>query len=101
MKKILIAFVLIICVFMFTGCSSRHVNEDSNEYGYFVKITSYNDPGEWTTFMYDPITKIIYVKISGGYHAGISVYYTIVDGQPEVAVYGVNWTEADLAEGVK
>ena len=54
-----------------------------------------------TTFMYDPITKIVYVKISGGYHAGISVYYTIVDGQPEVAVYGVNWTEVDLMEGVK
>ena len=101
MKKILIALVLIICIFMFTGCSSRKVTEDSNEYGYFIKITAYKDTDARTTFMYDPITKIIYVKISAGYHAGISVYYTIVNGQPEVAIYGVNWTEADLMEGVK
>ncbi len=96
MKKILIVLVLIICIFMFTGCSSRKVIEDSNAYGYFVKITTYNDADEWTTLMYDPITKIIYVKISGGYRAGISVYYTMVDGKPEVAIYGVNWIEANL-----
>lgn len=100
MKKILLALVLIICIFMFAGCSHM-ATEDSHDYGYFIEITQYNVPGGWTTFMYDPVTKIIYVKISGGYHAGISVYYTIVDGQPEVAVYGVNWTEADLMGDVK
>ena len=101
MKKILLALVLIICIFMFTGCSSHKATEDSHDYGYFIEITDYNVPGGWTTFMYDPITKIVYVKISGGYHAGISVYYTIVNGQPEIAIYRVNWTEADLMESVK
>lgn len=96
MKKILIALVLIACIFMLTGCLSHPATEDSNEYGYFVKITSYNDPGEWTTLMYDPVTKVIYVKISCAYQAGLSVYYTVVDGKPEIAIYGVNWTEADL-----
>ena len=101
MKKILIAIVLIICIFMFTSCSSYKVTEDSNEYGYFIKIISYKDTDALTTLMYDPITKIIYIKISAGYHAGISVYYTMIDGKPEIAIYGVNWTEADLMESVK
>ena len=100
MKKILLALVLIVCIFIFTGCS-RKVTEDSNEYGYFIKITSYNDPGEWTTLMYDPVTKVIYVKISGAYQAGLSVYYTMINGKPEIAIYGVNWIEADLMESVK
>lgn len=95
MKKVLIALVLIICIFMFAGCSHM-ATEDSNEHGYFVQITSYNEPGAWTTLMYDPVTKVIYVKISGAYHAGISVYYTMINGKPEIAIYGVNWTEADL-----
>lgn len=99
MKKILIALVLIICIFMFAGCS-RMITEDSDEYGYFIKITAYNEPGAWTTLMYDPVTKVIYVKISGAYQAGLSVYYTMIDGKPEIAIYGVNWTEADLMEGV-
>ena len=96
MKKILLAIVLIICIFMFTGCSSHKVTEDSNQFGYFIKLASYEDSGDLTTFMYDPITKVIYVKISGGYLAGISVYYTMINGKPEVAIYGVNWLENNL-----
>ena len=101
MKKILIALVLIICIFMFAGCSSRPAVEDSNQYAYFIKITEYEIMGTYTIFMYDPVTKIIYTEIRAGYHAGFSTYYTIVNGKPEIAIYGVNWTEADLMEDVK
>ena len=100
MKRILIILMILAYLFIFSGCSSL-ATEDSNEYGYFIKITQYNIPGAWTTFIYDPITKIVYVKILSGHHAGISVYYTIVDRKPEIAIYGVNWTEEDLMKGVR
>ena len=95
MKKILIALILIICVFMFAGCS-RMVTEDSYEYGYFTKITTYNIPGAWATLMYDPVTKVIYIETRAGYHSGFSVYYTMINGKPEVAIYGVNWIETNF-----
>lgn len=96
MKKILISLMLIVCLFMLVGCSSHKVSEDSNYYGYFIEVAQHDIPGARTIFMYDPITKVVYVEIRAGYHAGFSVYYVVINGKPEVALYGINWTETDL-----
>ena len=81
---------------MATSCGKK-AQDDSNTSGFFVEITSYRSSlGSHTYFVYDPFTKIVYLYISGAYHVGLSPYYTVKHGEPVIAIYGVNWTEADL-----
>lgn len=81
---------------MATSCSKK-AQEDSTESGFFVKITSYRTTlASYTELVYDPFTMIVYVYVTGAYHVGLSPYYTVKYGEPVIARYGVNWTEADL-----
>ena len=91
MKKI-IAIILIICAFFTTSCGSQVATKDSDIEGFFVSLEKFGWRG--TNFVYDPFTKIVYIRV---YH-GFSPYYIIKHGEPVIAVYGVNWTEADIRE---
>jgi len=96
MKKIIAILLIIIFAFMATSCGKK-AQEDSNESGFFVEITSYQSSlGSYTDLVYDPFTKVVYLYVTGAYHVGLSPYYTIKHGEPVIALYGVNWTEADL-----
>ena len=93
MKKLFVILILVAMVFMLVSCGNP-ATEMSNMFGYFVKIKDYAD--ESTSFVYDPVTHIVYVTIESSYRAGITPYYTIINGKPEIAIYMVNWTEAQL-----
>ena len=96
MKKFIAILLIIVFAFMATSCEKK-AQDDSNAGGFFVEITSYQSSlGSHTRFVYDPFTKIVYFYVSGAYHVGLSPYYTVKYGEPVIARYGVNWTEADL-----
>lgn len=44
--------------------------------------------GEVSQYVYDKDTKIVYLYTFGGSHATMCPYYIIVDGAPQVAIYG-------------
>ena len=93
MKKILLCIMVVVLAVVLCGCG-KQATEDSDNYGFFVGCgKTYGGLSGETCFMYDPYTLIVYVRVLSGYKAGISVYYTIVDGKPEIARYGVNWIE--------
>ena len=95
MKKIFAILLIIVFAFMATSCGKKAQN-DSSLSGFFVEITSYQSVGSHTEFVYDPFTKVVYLYIQGAYHKALSPYYTIENGEPVIARYGVNWTEANL-----
>ena len=99
-KRVILISFLIVLTLLLTGCARIVVDENGIEreevLSYFISISEYgkNDlTGLGITHMvYDPETKIVYVIIVEGNRAGISPYYIInKDGQPEIAVYGVNY----------
>lgn len=96
MKKIFVIILLIVCVFVMTSCG-KQATQESNEYSFFIKISEFSTLNNGSTeLFYDPFTKVVYVGVVAGYSAGLSPYYTIKHGEPVIALYGVNWTEADL-----
>ena len=42
-------------------------------------------------YLYDNETKIVYLYTNGGSHATMCPYYVIVNNEPVLAIYGVNW----------
>ena len=96
MKKIFAIILLIACLFVMTSCGNQ-ATQESNEYSFFVKITEFSTFSKGLTeLFYDPFTKVVYVGVVAGYNAGLSPYYIIKNGEPVIARYGVNWTEANL-----
>ena len=97
MKKIFVIIFLIICLFVMGSCGNNDKSiEGSNEFGFFIEIAEYKDGLSVSQFLYDPFTKVVYIYIYGYHRAGFSPYYTVENGEPVIALYGVNWTEADL-----
>lgn len=94
MKKIILVLLLCVMAIALCGCSSESATTESNHKGFFVKIKDYQDGA--TNLVYDPFTKIVYITMQGTYYSGFSPYYTIKFGEPVIAIYGQNWTEADL-----
>ena len=94
MKKILLVIILLILVFILTGCMTT-VTDDNEverkvEWG-LVTIDKVSGDGDFE-ICYDPTTKICYMKITGYRQLGVSPYYIIGnDGKPEIAIYGVNY----------
>lgn len=96
MKRIIAILLIIVFAFIATSCEKK-AQDDSSASGFFVEITSYQSSlGSHTDLVYDPFTKIVYLYVSGAYHVGLSPYYTVKHGEPVIAIYGVNWTEANL-----
>ncbi len=94
MKKILLFCIIVVSLFMFSGCRDVIVDESGikreTQYG-FVVIKKHDDAGA-SEICYDPSTKICYIVLAYGYRAAISPYYIINNsGEPELAVYGVNY----------
>ena len=99
-KRVILISFLVVLAIQLTGCARMVVDENGIEReevsSYFISINEYGENGlrssGATSMVYDPETKIVYVIIIEGNRAGISPYYVInKDGQPEIAIYGVNY----------
>ena len=92
-KKVSLLIILFILSTVLSGCvktTDYKGIERRVEYG-LVDIEAVSGDGQFT-ICYDPTTMICYMKISRLYGIGISPYYIIgEDGQPEIAIYGVNY----------
>lgn len=92
MRKVIIVILLIVLLGVLSGCG-RQATKESNYGGLFIKITEYGSSATvLTRFLYDPLTKVVYVRVN----EGLSPYYTVKFGEPVVALYNINWTESDL-----
>ena len=94
MKKIIsISILIIIITMLLCGCS--HITyTDSNKtmlQNKFVIIREDTGGIDDIFLVYDKHTKIVYLYVIGAYHAGITPYYIVIDGEPTVAIYGVNY----------
>ena len=94
MKKIIsISILIIIVAMLLCGCS--HITyTDSNKtmlQNKFVIIREDTGGIDDTYLVYDKHTKIVYLYIVGGHRAAITPYYIVIDGEPTVAIYGVNY----------
>lgn len=94
MKKAILLCIVLISLFMFSGCRAVIIDESGikheTQYG-FVVIKKHDDDGV-SEICYDPSTRICYIVLAYNYRAAISPYYIINNnGEPELAVYGVNY----------
>jgi hypothetical protein len=92
MKKIISFLILIIFIGMLLcGCYHKTYTDDNKTiyYHHFILIHEDVDPiaGD-TRLAYDKNTKIVYLFVNRDM---LSPYYIIVDGEPTIAIYGVNY----------
>lgn len=95
MKKIII-FIAILClsVLILTSCHGTVIYEDKTTFnGSFRVIKEVADGilGDACWYLYDINTNVVYLYTFGGYHATMCPYYIMVDGEPTIAIYGVNY----------
>ena len=94
-KMLFLGVIFVILVFVLSSCSVKTTDHEGieREVSYdFVVIRRIN--GNYPTeICYDPNTMVCYLKIMVDvYRFGLSPYYIIgADGEPEIAVYGVNY----------
>lgn len=94
MKKIISILILVIITGMLLcGCSHK-TYIDNNKLVFqnkFVVIREDKGLDDDVYLIYDKYTKIVYLYIINGYRGGLTPYYTIVNGEPTIAIYGVNY----------
>lgn len=90
MKKIVFAILLIVIICVLAGCAQAPTGSKMLMEDQFIVIEETNGglSGESTKYIYDRDTKIVYLYTFAGYHASMCPYYVIVDGVPQVAIYG-------------
>lgn len=99
-KKLLIGLLVSGLVLSFTGCNDKVINdkgEKVHSFGQFIefketKIASSDGYIFSQYFVYDKITKIVYVLQDSSCYSGITPYYVLDEnGKPEIAIYGENY----------
>lgn len=93
-RKVSLLIMLFIVATVLSGCVNKTTDykgvERKVEYG-LVEIGAVSGDGQFTV-CYDPTTMVCYMKIWSTYRLAISPYYIIGEnGEPEIAVYGVNY----------
>ena len=94
MKKVISILILVILTgILLCGCSHKTYTDGSKTdlYGKFVVIREDTGLQGDICLMYDKNTKIVYLNIANNYRSGLSPYYTIINGEPTIAIYGVNY----------
>ena len=90
MKKIVSFLILIVFISMLLCSCSHEIYTDGSATAYngFTLICMYSDLiTGYTKLAYDNNTKIVYLFTG----KGVSPYYIIVDEEPTIAIYGVNY----------
>ena len=95
MKKIII-FIVILCltILILTSCNDTVVYENGpafNEDFRMIKETASGKYGDMFLYLYDINTNVVYLYSFCGYRATMCPYYVVVDGEPTIAIYGVNY----------
>ena len=91
-KKIAIICLMCLLLVFLTGCSQKIIDEKGDEHELYFGLACVNNLGNGSKICYDTNTKICYIVIDVVYQAGVSPYYVIGEnGEPEIAVYGVNY----------
>ena len=91
MKKIISFLILIIFVgILLCGCYHKtYTDNNKTIYNYFILIHEDIDPIVGNTRLaYDKNTKIVYLFLNRDM---LSPYYIVVNGEPTIAIYGVNY----------
>lgn len=91
MKKVLLILSLLLIMVLLTGCKTtdiygqeRHINHG------LIEINRIEGNG-YSSIVYDSTTRICYLCIEANL-GGLSPYYILDDeGNPELAIYGVNY----------
>ena len=94
MKKIIsFSILIVIIVLILCGCSHKTYTDGSKTdlYGRFIILREDKGFGGNFRLMYDKDTKIVYLNIGNNYNSGLSPYYIIINGEPTIAIYGVNY----------
>lgn len=100
MKKIiLILFSILLISIVIISLSSRSVKITtypdkqtkmlSKQFTIIKEISLLNDA--YCYYIYDNNTKIMYLYTQKGYGATMCPYYVIINGEPTIAIYGVNY----------
>lgn len=99
-KKLLIGLLVSGLTLLFAGCGNEVINDKGEKvqsFGQFIefketKIASSDGYVFIQYFVYDKITKIVYVLQDSSCYSGITPYYILDEnGKPEIAVYGENY----------
>lgn len=95
MKKIII-FIMVLClsVLILTSCHGTVIYEDKTTFnGSFrvIKETADGLFGDTCQYLCDINTNVVYLYTIGGSRATMCPYYVVVNGEPTIAVYGVNY----------
>ena len=94
MKKIISFLILFVFIaILICGCSHKTYT-DSNKSMFqnkFVVIREDKGPDDYIYLIYDKYTKVVYLYTIDGYRGGLTPYYIVVDGEPTIAIYGVNY----------
>ena len=90
MKKLICAILLMMLICVLAGCTQAPTGNKMLMEDQFIVIEKVDGGlfGNTTKYIYDRDTKIVYLYTYGGYHATMCPYYVIVDGVPQVAIYG-------------
>lgn len=98
MKKLLILILICVLAIVLCACSikTKTYPDGQNKFlsdeftiikevdgGIFADKTCY--------YIYDNNTRIVYLYTLDGYHATMCPYYIIVNNEPTLAIYGVNY----------
>ena len=97
MKKIISILILVILTGMLLcGCgvkTTTYPNEQkkmlSKQFTVIKSVILLGD--ENCYYIYDNNTKIVYLYTRTGYHATMCPYYININGEPTIAIYGVNY----------
>lgn len=90
MKKLICAILLMVLICALAGCAQAPAGSKMSMGDQFIVIEKIAGGlfGNTTKYIYDRDTKIVYLYTFGGSHATMCPYYVIVDGIPQVAIYG-------------
>lgn len=95
MKKLLI--LILICVLAIGLCAcgikTETYPDGQNKYlsGEFTIIKEVGGGGITCYYIYDNNTRIVYLYTLSSYRATMCPYYIIVNNEPTLAIYGVNY----------
>lgn len=100
-KNLTVGLLMAGLALSFAGCGGDEVINEKGEkvqsFGQFIEIKETKiASSDWYVFsqyfVYDKITKIVYVLQDSSCYGGITPYYVLNEnGKPEIAIYGENY----------
>lgn len=98
-KNLIVGLLMAGLALSFAGCGDKVINDKGEKvqsFGQFIEIKETQIASNGYIFnqyfVYDKITKIVYVLQDSSCYGGITPYYILDEnGKPEIAIYGENY----------